>query len=64
MDDGMLCRDKNDCTWLDENLECDHYSIDWDKNSGKDVHYFMIKIFNVQVDINRRGENRDFYGGA
>jgi len=30
----MLCRDKNDCTWLDNNLECDDYNIEWDKSSG------------------------------
>ena len=33
-EDGMLCRSDNDCTWLNEKLECDDYQISWDMDSG------------------------------
>jgi len=32
-EDGMLCRSGNDCTWLNEKLECDDYQIGWDTAS-------------------------------
>jgi len=27
--DGHLCRNNNDCTWLDRNLECEDYELDF-----------------------------------
>ena len=29
MEDGLLCRNDQDCTWLDEGLRCIDYKIDW-----------------------------------
>ena len=29
MEDGLLCRNDQDCMWLDERLRCTDYKIDW-----------------------------------
>ena len=34
MEDGLLCRNNDDCTWLDPDLRCERYDIGWRYNSG------------------------------
>ena len=34
MEDGLLCRNDQDCMWLDEGLRCTDYKIDWSVASG------------------------------
>ena len=29
MEDGLLCRNDQDCMWLDERLRCTDYKMDW-----------------------------------
>jgi len=33
MNDGMLCRNNDDCTWLDPDLRCENYNIGWSYDS-------------------------------
>ena len=34
MEDGLLCRNDQDCMWLNEELRCTDYKIDWSVASG------------------------------
>ena len=34
MEDGLLCRNDQDCMWLDKGLRCTDYKIDWSVASG------------------------------
>jgi len=33
MEDGMLCRNDNDCLWIDNGLRCTDYKLDWTMTS-------------------------------
>lgn len=32
--DGMLCRSSLDCTWMDQNMQCEDYELDFSMNRG------------------------------
>jgi len=32
--DGMLCRSTLDCTWMDHNMQCEDYELDFSMNRG------------------------------
>ena len=32
--DGMLCRNSQDCTWMDPSMHCEDYEIDFDISRG------------------------------
>ena len=32
--DGMLCRNSQDCTWMDPSMHCEDYELDFNINRG------------------------------
>lgn len=36
--DGFLCRDSNDCQWIDRNLYCQDYELDFTPSVSKKIH--------------------------
>ena len=55
--DGMLCRNNQDCSWMDPSMHCEDYEIDFDINRGWYGGDYLAVVGECECDTWSRWDN-------
>ena len=56
-EDGMLCRNNQDCTWMDPSMHCEDYELDFNINRGWYGGDYLAVVGECECDTWSRWDN-------